>query len=86
VFRAGCFAFATPPSGHQQRRGQPPFRYWREDAAHLPFAAGNAGTLVCGRVPGEKKYRKIRGYRGLWGLKAILDASLPATRQAAAQK
>jgi hypothetical protein len=33
-------------------------------------------------LEGEKKYRKIMGYRDLWALKAILDGSQPATRQA----
>ena len=32
----------------------------------------------------EKSYRKIMGYRDLWALKAILDGSQPATRQAVA--
>ena len=32
----------------------------------------------------EKSYRKIMGYRELWALKAILDGSQPATRQAVA--
>jgi hypothetical protein len=32
----------------------------------------------------EKSYRKIMGYRDLWVLKAILDRSQPATRQAVA--
>jgi len=35
-------------------------------------------------LEGEKKYRKIMGYRDLWALKAILDGSQPATRQAVA--
>ena len=32
----------------------------------------------------EKSFRKIMGYRDLWALKAILDGSQPATRQAVA--
>lgn len=32
----------------------------------------------------EKTFRKIMGYRDLWALKAILDGSQPATRQAVA--
>lgn len=32
----------------------------------------------------EKRFRKIMGYRDLWALKAILDGSQPATRQAVA--
>ena len=32
----------------------------------------------------EKAFRKIMGYRDLWALKAILDGSQPATRQAVA--
>jgi putative transposase len=32
----------------------------------------------------EKSFRKIMGYRDLWALKAILDRSQPATRQAVA--
>jgi putative transposase len=32
----------------------------------------------------EKSLRKIMGYRDLWALKAILDGSQPATRQAVA--
>jgi putative transposase len=32
----------------------------------------------------EKSFRKIMGYRDLWALKAILDGSRPATRQAVA--
>lgn len=32
----------------------------------------------------EKSYRKIMGYRDLWALKAILEGSQPATRQAVA--
>jgi len=32
----------------------------------------------------EKTFRKIMGYRDLWDLKAILDGSQPATRQAVA--
>ena len=32
----------------------------------------------------EKSFRKIMGYRDLWTLKAILDGSQPATRQAVA--
>jgi transposase-like protein len=32
----------------------------------------------------EESYRKIMGYRDLWALKAILDGSQPATRQAVA--
>jgi putative transposase len=32
----------------------------------------------------EKSFRKIIGYRDLWALKAILDGSQPATRQAVA--
>jgi hypothetical protein len=32
----------------------------------------------------EKSYRKIMGYRDLWALKAILERSPPATRQAVA--
>jgi transposase-like protein len=32
----------------------------------------------------EKSYRKIMGYRDLWALKAILEGSRPATRQAVA--
>ena len=35
-------------------------------------------------LEGEQKYRKIMGYRDLWALKAILDGSQPATRQAVA--
>jgi putative transposase len=35
-------------------------------------------------LQGEKSYRKIMGYRDLWALKAILDGSQPATRQAVA--
>lgn len=35
-------------------------------------------------LEGEKKFRKIMGYRDLWALKAILDGSQPATRQAVA--
>jgi len=35
-------------------------------------------------LEGEKNYRKIMGYRDLWALKAILDGSQPATRQAVA--
>lgn len=35
-------------------------------------------------LEGEKKYRRIMGYRDLWALKAILDGSQPATRQAVA--
>lgn len=35
-------------------------------------------------LEGEKKFRKIMGYRELWALKAILDGSQPATRQAVA--
>jgi len=35
-------------------------------------------------LEGEKKYRKIMGYRDLWALKAILEGSQPATRQAVA--
>lgn len=51
----------------------------------MPLAAGHAGALVRGRVrEGEKKYRKIMGYRDLWVLKTILDGSQPATRQAVA--
>lgn len=30
----------------------------------------------------EKSFRKIMGFRDLWALKAILDGSQPATRQA----
>jgi hypothetical protein len=43
-------------------------------------ARGSAAALL----EGEKKYRKIMGYRDLWALKAILDGSQPATRQAVA--
>jgi putative transposase len=32
----------------------------------------------------EKSFRKIMGYRDLWALKAVLDGSQPATRQAVA--
>jgi len=32
----------------------------------------------------EKSFRKIMGFRDLWALKAILDGSQPATRQAVA--
>jgi putative transposase len=32
----------------------------------------------------EKSFRKIMGYRDLWALKAILNGSLPATREAVA--
>jgi len=32
----------------------------------------------------EKSFRKVMGYRDLWALKAILDGSQPATRQAVA--
>jgi len=32
----------------------------------------------------EKSFRRIMGYRDLWALKAILDGSRPATRQAVA--
>ena len=35
-------------------------------------------------LEGEKSFRKIMGYRDLWALKAILDGSQPATRQAVA--
>jgi len=35
-------------------------------------------------LDGEKNYRRIMGYRDLWALKAILDGSQPATRQAVA--
>jgi len=35
-------------------------------------------------LEGEKSYRKIMGFRDLWALKAILDGSQPATRQAVA--
>jgi transposase-like protein len=35
-------------------------------------------------LEGEKKYRRIMGYRDLWALKAILEGSQPATRQAVA--
>jgi putative transposase len=35
-------------------------------------------------LEGEKSYRKIMGFRELWALKAILDGSQPATRQAVA--
>jgi transposase-like protein len=35
-------------------------------------------------LEGEKRYRKIMGYLDLWALKAILDGSQPATRQAVA--
>jgi putative transposase len=36
-------------------------------------------------LEGEKSFRKIMGFRDLWALKAILDGSQPATRQAVAQ-
>jgi hypothetical protein len=32
----------------------------------------------------EESFRKIMGYRDLWALKAILDGSQPATREAVA--
>ena len=32
----------------------------------------------------EKHFRRIMGYRDLWALKAILDGSKPAIRQAVA--
>jgi len=35
-------------------------------------------------LEGEKSFRKIMGFRDLWALKAILDASQPATRQVVA--
>jgi putative transposase len=35
-------------------------------------------------LEGEKSFRKIMGFRDLWALKAILDGSQPATRQAVA--
>jgi transposase-like protein len=35
-------------------------------------------------LEGEKSFRKIMGHRDLWALKAILDGSQPATRQAVA--
>lgn len=35
-------------------------------------------------LKGEQSYRKIMGYKDLWALKAILDGSQPATRQAVA--
>jgi transposase-like protein len=35
-------------------------------------------------LEGEKSFRKIMGFRDLWALKAILDGSHPATRQAVA--
>ena len=35
-------------------------------------------------LEGEKAFRKIMGFRDLWALKAILDGSQPATRQAVA--
>ncbi len=35
-------------------------------------------------LEGERKFRKIMGYRDLWALKAILDGSQPATQQAVA--
>lgn len=35
-------------------------------------------------LKGERSYRKIMGYKDLWALKAILDGSQPATRQAVA--
>jgi hypothetical protein len=35
-------------------------------------------------LEGEKKYRKVMGCRHLWALKALLDGSQLATRQAVA--
>ncbi len=35
-------------------------------------------------LEGEKSFQKIMGYKDLWALKAILDGSQPATRQAVA--
>jgi transposase-like protein len=35
-------------------------------------------------LEGEKSYRRIMGHKDLWALKAILDGSQPATRQAVA--
>ena len=35
-------------------------------------------------LEGEKSFRKIMGFRDLWALKAILEGSQPATRQAVA--
>jgi hypothetical protein len=49
------------------------------------LAAGDGGALVAAAfLEGETSFRKIMGYRDLWALKAILDGSQPATRQAVA--
>jgi transposase-like protein len=64
----------SPHSGVRRRTGR--VCRWRPGMAQRWMAASF--------VDMEKHFRRIMGYRDLWALKAILDGSKPAIRQAVA--
>ena len=64
----------SPHSGMRRRTGR--VCRWRPGVAKRWMAAAFLDM--------EKHFRRIMGYRGLWAMKAILDGSKPATRQAVA--